>query len=296
MKILLTGATGFVGTNFVLQLHKKHEIIALVRKDSDTSRVEKFCKIYRYDGDMQKFSNILKKENIDGVVHLATLYIKNHENYQVSSLIESNIVFGAELLEILYMIDFEGWFINVGTFWQFYKNLSNNPLNLYAATKTAFLRIADYYTQVAKFKFTTILLNDTYGPNDCRPKIFNIWLKALKSDEQIKMSGGEQVIDILYISDVIDAFEICIDLLEKKEGVLLHNRKIALHSKERKTLKDIAKIFEKCFGKEIDINWGALPYSLRENFMPYESGDKLPQWEQKITFEQGFEMMKDCHN
>ena len=31
MKILLTGATGFVGTNFVLQLHHKYNIIGLVR-------------------------------------------------------------------------------------------------------------------------------------------------------------------------------------------------------------------------------------------------------------------------
>ena len=27
LKILLTGATGFVGTNFVLNLHNKYEII-----------------------------------------------------------------------------------------------------------------------------------------------------------------------------------------------------------------------------------------------------------------------------
>lgn len=138
MKILLTGATGFIGTNFILQLYKKYEIIALVRKSSNTSKIEQFCKVFYYERDMQKLSNFLRKENIDGVVHLAALYIKNHDTYQVSSLIEGNITFGVELLETLYMIDFKGWFINVGTFWQFYKNLPDNPLNLYAATKTAF--------------------------------------------------------------------------------------------------------------------------------------------------------------
>ncbi|EAH4472470.1 NAD(P)-dependent oxidoreductase, partial [Campylobacter coli] len=35
MKILLTGATGFIGTNFILQLYNKYEIIALVRKSSN---------------------------------------------------------------------------------------------------------------------------------------------------------------------------------------------------------------------------------------------------------------------
>ncbi|WP_300704116.1 NAD-dependent epimerase/dehydratase family protein [uncultured Campylobacter sp.] len=53
MKILLTGATGFVGTNFVLNLHKKYEIIALVRQSSDVSKIDKFCKIYRYDESIE---------------------------------------------------------------------------------------------------------------------------------------------------------------------------------------------------------------------------------------------------
>ncbi|EAI1353343.1 SDR family oxidoreductase, partial [Campylobacter jejuni] len=42
MTILLTGATGFIGTNFILQLYKKYNIIALVRKSSNISRIEKF--------------------------------------------------------------------------------------------------------------------------------------------------------------------------------------------------------------------------------------------------------------
>ncbi|ENY9045078.1 NAD-dependent epimerase/dehydratase family protein, partial [Campylobacter jejuni] len=43
MTILLTGATGFVGTNFILQLHKKYNIIALVRKTSDIEKIKNYC-------------------------------------------------------------------------------------------------------------------------------------------------------------------------------------------------------------------------------------------------------------
>lgn len=41
LKILLTGATGFIGTNFILKLHKKYEITALVRKNSNITRIKK---------------------------------------------------------------------------------------------------------------------------------------------------------------------------------------------------------------------------------------------------------------
>ena len=73
MKILLTGATGFIGINFVLRLYKKYEIIALVRKTSNIEKIKGYCKIYYYDGSIDSIEDIFKKEKIDGVVHLASL-------------------------------------------------------------------------------------------------------------------------------------------------------------------------------------------------------------------------------
>ncbi|EAI3289085.1 NAD(P)-dependent oxidoreductase, partial [Campylobacter jejuni] len=277
------------------QLYKKYNIIALVRKSSNISRIEKFCKIYYYE-DINSLRNILLQEKIHGVIHLATLYLKNHKSHQINNLVNANITFGAEILEVLYMMDYKGWFINTGTFWQFYKNIPNNPLNLYAATKTAFLRIVDYYVQVSEIKFTTILLNDTYGANDWRQKIFNLWLNSLKTQDAISMSFGEQAIDMLYVDDVINAFEVCISLFNSENSVLLENRLFTLHSKERKTLRELAVIFENCIGRKLNIIWGAVPYSSRENFIPYEKDCKLPNWEQKISFEEGFKKIYNSYN
>ncbi|MBF7067988.1 NAD(P)-dependent oxidoreductase [Campylobacter volucris] len=284
MKILLTGATGFIGTNFILQLYDKYELIALVRKSSNVNKIKDYCKIYYYENFAILKKN-LQEEQIDGVLHLATLYLRCHSSEDLKDLIDSNILFGVELLEILHSINFSGWFINIGTFWQFYQNLPNNPLNLYAATKTAFLNIANYYIQVAKYKFVTILLNDTYGPNDWRPKIINLWKKSLETKEVVKMSGGKQIIDMLYIDDVVNAFEKCINNFEDEKNT--NNAIYALHSKERITLKQLSNIFEECVQEKLNIIWGALPYSDRENFIPFEGGEKLPNWEQKISFKEG---------
>ncbi|EAI7247503.1 NAD(P)-dependent oxidoreductase [Campylobacter lari] len=284
MKILVTGATGFIGTNFILQMHDRYEIVALVRKNSNIDKIRDYCKICYYE-DFAVLKENLQKEQIDGVLHLATLYLKHHRSEDLKDLIDSNILFGVELLEILYLIGFSGWFINIGTFWQFYQNLSNNPLNLYAATKTAFLNIANYYIQIAKYKFVTILLNDTYGPNDWRPKIINLWKRSLETKEVIRMSSGEQIIDMLYIDDVINAFEKCINNFENKKNI--NNTIYALHSKERITLKQLSNIFEECVQEKLNIIWGVLPYSDRENFIPYEGGKKLPNWKQKISIWEG---------
>ena len=101
------------------------------------------------------------------------------------------------------------------------------------------------------------------------------------------MSKGEQIIDMLYINDVLKAFEILIHICTSKFGILAQNKHFALHSQERKTLREIARIFEQSLGVKLHIKWGERAYSPRENFIPYEFGDILPDWEPKISLEEG---------
>lgn len=284
-QILITGASGYIGKNLVTKLKTKFQIIALVREDSNIKYLND-CEIYKYK-NCESLSSFLKTKNIVGVVHLATLYIKSHNPNDIKNLIDSNLTFGSEVCEALSLINFSGWFINVGTFWQFYKNFNNNPINLYAASKSAFEEIINFYANTTKIIFTTIYLNDTYGPNDTRQKVFNIWKQAAENKKTIAMTGGEQLIDLLYIDDAINGFLILIDLLNSDSINLLKNKKFTLHSKERRTLKEIAKIFQKVLNKELNIVWGAKPYSNRENFIPFEGGENLPKWKEKTSFEEG---------
>ncbi|MGX3010553.1 NAD-dependent epimerase/dehydratase family protein [Helicobacter sp. 23-1044] len=290
--IFLTGATGFIGTNIIAKLNKKYDFIAIVRENSNTAQIEKQCEIYRYK-NIDDFIAFCKgaKSRICGVLHLATLYVKSHNSSEIKSIIDANVTFGAEIIEGLARVDFGGFFVSVGTFWQFYKNYPNNPLNLYAASKSAFERIVDFYANTTEMTFTSLFLNDTYGPNDTRQKIFNLWINA--GDEVLEMSGGAQEIDLIFIDDVINAFEIIINLATSKNHTLLKNKKFTLHCKERKTLRELSEIFQKVSGKTLKIAWGAKEYMKRENFIPFEFGDELPSWEEKTTFEMGIKKLLD---
>ncbi|RDU61715.1 NAD(P)-dependent oxidoreductase [Helicobacter sp. MIT 14-3879] len=290
LNILLTGSSGFIGTNFILKFHNIYNITAIARAESKV--IEDKCNVYRYS-DFNSFLLFLNKNNFDGVIHLATLYIKSHKSNDIKNIIDSNITFGTEICEALAISNFKGWFINVGTFWQFYKNISNNPLNLYAASKSAFESIINFYANTTNITFSNIYLNDTYGANDTRNKIFNLWLKAAKSNEILEMSKGEQLIDILYIDDVLYAFSILIKLLQSKNKALARNKVFALHTKHRKTLKELANIFEKVMQVKLNIIWGAKPYMDRENFIPFEGGDELPNWVEKTSFEEGLRLLKE---
>lgn len=285
MKILVTGATGFIGKNLVAKLiDNGHDTYALVRENSDTSCIDKSVKVYPYNGDINTLSKFFKEKKFDGVIHLASHFLAAHNPDDVSSLITSNIQFGTELLEASKSADVT-WFINTGTFWQNYKNEDYNPVNLYAATKEAFENIAKFYTQTCDLVFTTIKLNDTFGPNDSRAKVFNQWTKIAKSGERLSMSAGEQIIDISYIDDVINAYDQLVNLL-KEDATQHHDKTYVVTNQERSSLRDLAKIFESATDTELDIDWGGREYRDREVMSPYNLGEVVPGWKQQYTLEE----------
>lgn len=287
MKILLTGATGFIGKNLLQKmLGMGYEVIVLVRKSSNLSYIkEKKVKYIIDSNSISLLSNDLKNENIDGVIHLASLFINEHKSSDINNLIESNITFATRILELVTKINAK-WFINTGTFWQHYNDSNYNPVNLYAATKQCFEDISIYYREKTNINFITLKLSDTYGPNDNRKKIFNLWKNLLKTDEQIEMSGGEQLMDIVYIDDVIEGYLKTIYLIENELKTLIHDS-YAISSGNPLKLKDLAALFSKIANKDLNIIWGKKPYKKREVMVPWSKGFLIPGWEPKIKLENG---------
>lgn len=296
MKILVTGATGYLGESFVSLLQNKYEIVVLVRSNSNIESLEKRnCKIVKYFND-DDILDIFEMHAFDGVVHFASHVCVEHAYNDIKSLIDSNITFGTLLLEASVKTKVK-WFINTGTFWQSYKNESYNPVNLYAATKEAFEDIAKYYTETSDLIFTTIKLNDTFGPKDKRAKIFNLWTSVASSDETLKMSPGEQIIDISYIDDIVDAYEQLVKYLDNDEATAFKNKTFVVTNKEKITLKELARVFEKITGLTLNINWGGREYRDREVMFPYSLGETVPGWKQQYTLEEAIrKTVKDLQN
>lgn len=286
MKILITGATGFIGSSLVkVLLDKDFEIHTIVREHSDTTIVDKRANTFKYDGNIESLIKYFTQEKFDGVIHLASLFLASHTDKDISNLIRSNIQLGTELLEVSKSSKTK-WFINTGTFWQNYDNEEYNPVNLYSATKKAFEIIAKYYTETSDLIFTTIKLNDTFGKNDTRNKVFNLWQKIAKSEETLEMSAGEQLIDICYIDDVVSAYEILIEHLNGKDASKFKNKEFAVTSEERMTLQKLSKTFEEATNSKLNIAWGVREYREREVMIPWNHGVLVPGWKPKYSLKE----------
>jgi len=284
MKILITGVTGFIGQNLTKCLleHNNYNLYAVVRSESDILHVDKRITLFEYDSDIEKLITFFQDEKFDGVVHLASLFLATHCPSDINQLVHSNIHFGTELLEASKAANVK-WFINTGTFWQNYYDEPYNPVNLYAATKEAFSMIAKYYTETSSLIFSTLKLCDTFGKDDTRNKVFNLWDKISKTGDTLEMSQGEQLIDISYIDDVVHAYEILIKHLNSVNCQEFQNKIFAVTSNERMSLQNLSKLFEEATSKKLNIVWGARDYREREVMIPWTQGEVVPDWRQRHT-------------
>lgn len=292
MKVIVTGSTGFVAKALIKSLiNKNHEVHAIIRSTSNTDGIPEGTKFFIDNGNSQALVDYFKKVKPDGIAHLASWVLNEHTADDIETIITSNIAFGTRLLEASVQSSTK-WFINTGTFWQHFNNETYNPVNLYAATKQAFEDIAKFYYETKKLNFVTIKLNDTFGPGDTRKKIFNLWQNLVQSGGELGMSPGEQIIDISYIDDIIEAYILLITQLQEDLDYTNRGNVYSISSSERMSLQNLAKVYENSTEETLNIIWGKRPYRDREVMLPWNNGVPVPGWKQNTSLKDAIQKVK----
>lgn len=287
---LVTGGTGYIGSNLVNRLIDNNwDVHVVVRTQSNTTSLGNFSTkitIHTHDGSTESMVEIVAAAKPDIVFHLASLFLSAHQPRDVTSLIQSNILFATQLLEAMNASGVKH-LINTGTSWQNYNNQEFSPVNLYAASKQAFESIVQYYIETGGLRVITLKLFDTYGPNDTRPKLFSLLRQAAQSTEPLNMSPGEQLIDLVHISDVIAAFLIAAKRLIDHAEVF--NESYAVTSGNPIPLRDLVCLYIQHTNSRVSVKWGARPYRNREVMTPWSKGNTIEGWMPKISLSDGLQ-------
>lgn len=287
-KILLTGATGYIGSNLSKELYLSgYEAHIIIRETSKLNLINEFkhnINIHVFDGSTVNLCHIINNIKPDIAIHLASLFVGQHKLSQVENLIDSNILFATQVLEACLNAHVK-YFINTGSQWQNYNGEEYNPVNLYAATKEAFENIANYYINVSNMRMITLKLIDTYGPFDPRAKIINLLKETYISGEKLEMSAGEQELGLLYIDDVVKAYLIAIEKIQQVEKN--NHETFLVLPKEIHTLKDAVSIFQSVIGKNLNIEWGKRAYKDREMMKVYTKGKNILEGQETVSLYDG---------
>ena len=270
LDILLTGATGFIGSNILDKLKKKNKIFIIQRKKSK-KKIEKNKNVkIIYFENYNSLSKKLKNIKIDIVIHCATHYKKNHSQEDILKFVNSNILLGNIILENLNNLRAKK-FINFSTTWEDFDNIKDNPKNLYAAYKKSFNCLVQYYEKIfSNVSFIDLMIVDTFGRNDNRPKLINTLKKNLKKKKLSKIVSKKLFLNLINVEDVVEAIKI---LLNNKT---LSGRYILKNSKYLSIFKLIQYINKNSRNK-LKVKWLSNKL-IREKFFKYR---KLKNWTPK---------------
>lgn len=289
-RILVTGATGFIGSNLVKRFALEGwDVHVIVRESSYVGNLQSNVTAHVYQGSIDSMLYIMEAVQPLTVYHLASMFKAEHSIDDVTVMLRSNIEMGTHLVEAMVRSNVK-YLVNTGTSWQNYENADYNPVCLYAATKQAFEDILRYYVEAFPLKVVNLKLFDSYGPDDKRMKLFSLLKRAASSETVQEMSEGYQLIDLVYIDDIIDAFVIA-------QRYQLNNQTskmdtYAVSSGKPIALREVAEVYSRTLNKKLNIAWGKRPYRQREVMIPWDEGELLPGWSAKIGLEKGIKLME----
>jgi nucleoside-diphosphate-sugar epimerase len=285
VRLLITGATGFVGSNILRHFSAQGaDVAVIVRDHSNTSKIDSEVPHFIYNGSYESIAHAVDSFAPTVVVHAASKVLRTHKAQDIRALLEANILFGTHMLEAMAQAKVKT-LINFGTSWQHYHSEAYKPVCLYAATKQAFESMISYYCDAEGLGCITLMLSDTYGPNDPRDKLLQLLLNSWKTGEKLWLSPGDQITNFLHVRDLCNAVEVAIDRSLLSPG---HQEQFSVRGSELLSLKSFVALIEEIIGNPLNIKLGGKPYRPREVMKPW-MGEMLPNWRQKIGLREGLE-------
>ena len=203
--VLLTGATGFLGS-YLLEalLTKGYKLVILKRATSKVWRIEHLMsQVISYDVDIQPLELAFTDQRIDYVMHTACHYGRNDNN--ISQTVETNLMFSLRILDACIKFNTDTFF-NTDT-------LLSKHLNTYSLSKKQFVEWLRQYSD--KIQVVNLKLEHMYGPKDDVSKFVPWVISQLKKNvPEIKLTSGDQFRDFIFIDDVVSAYICTLENIE----------------------------------------------------------------------------------
>jgi len=226
MKIIVTGAAGFIGSSVIMKLlHRGDEVIGIDNHNDYYDPLLKAARLARFEGH-QNYTHcrgdIADREFIEAcfeihqpvkVINLAAQAGVRYSIENPMAYIQSNIVGFANILEccrhntvehLVYASSSSVYGANTTMPFSTHQNV-DHPLSLYAASKKANELMAHSYSHLYDLPTTGLRFFTVYGPWGRPDMALFKFTKAILTGEKIQVYNyGRHKRDFTYIDDVVE--------------------------------------------------------------------------------------------
>ena len=277
-RVIVTGATGMVASEFIQKFKHQYDIMALTRSHDmhiDDVKVLQFS-LTDFSGLRQKIIDFKP-----AVIINTAFYLSSRSSIsEINEFVES-VRFTNYLLDAISSLEDTHWIeMRSSSEFEFFKN--NTPKEkasyLYSIYKSFSSNLLQWYSsQSSNFKVTELVLFTVYGKRSKGKKVIDFLIDAIGSREKVVFSSGIQRLDFVHISDVLAAIKHSIDF---------QNERIWVGTGTTKSIKELAMLIESN-SSSLNVFWD--PARDRPNDIYYAKApiDLNDEWLAKVNLEEG---------
>lgn len=306
MKVIVTGAAGFIGSHTAERLHALgHQVIGLdnysdyydpqLKQRNASDLTSQGIEVHRFDLRTDPLADHFTEE-IDAVFHFAA-----QPGIAASSTFEqyySNNVWATQrVLEHLQTLERQPFFVNIATssIYGLYATMTEDqapePASWYGVTKLAAEQLVLAQVRRGLLQGTSLRLYSVYGPRERPDKLYTRLIDCGLNERSFPLFDGslEHLRSFTYVSDIVDGVVAVLERQEASNGQVFN-----LGTEEENSTAKGIEVVEQLLGKTI-----------QKQIMPPREGDqsrtcanidkarKILDYDPKTSLEEGIQKQID---
>ena len=265
-KVLITGATGFIGKELIAKLKGKYEIHTLERYVTgryslDNNTINHYANLTDYSA----VKNIIREVKPDYVMHLAAISAVSFSYEHPIEVSEVDYIGSVNLAEACYKeAPYFKQFIFAGTSEEYGMTLQSMdsklteespliPNSPYAVAKVAFDKYLNYMGMAYNFPYTILRPFNTYGRKDNKHFFIERTITQMLTQDKVYLGDPKAVRDWMYVDDHVNGY---LKAIGNEQAI---GKAINLCTGKGYTTKDTADLIAKLTGYKGTVVWHSTP-------------------------------------
>ncbi len=294
-RVLVTGASGFVGANLVRRLLKDgHETHLLLRPAQQFWRIEELAReVHTHQADLEDMEGVRRvvmAVKPDWVFHLAAYGAYPHQ-IDPQRMLATNLAGSATLVDTCAEMGVES-FVHTGSSSEYgFKDHAAaedeevEPNSHYARTKVSATRHCQSVAIERNFNAITVRLYSIYGPFEEPSRLIPTLILHGLRGELPPLASPRIARDFVYVDDAMDAMLQVAAKPSIPRGAIYN-----ICTGVQSTLADVVEIARKLMGISVEPEWSTMPDRSWDTDRWVGSPQRMEQeiaWRAQVNFEEG---------
>jgi len=295
-KIIITGASGFVGANLARRaLREGHAVHLFLREQSDGWRINDILpqvRVWRLDlADAEKVKETVSAIKPEWVFHLAAYGAYSWQN-DFNKMVQTNIAGTANLLDAALAAGFAA-FINTGSSSEYgfkdhpaAETEALAPNSGYAVTKATATNFCQQRAAQHKVFIATLRLYSAYGPYEDPGRLIPALISAGMEARYPPLVAPDVARDFVYVEDVLAAYFLAAECRQAAKSGIYN-----VGSGVQTSIRTAVDVSRKIFKIKSAPQWGSLPNRIWDTNVWVADNRKIKKalcWKPKTDFARGF--------